>query len=278
MAIIKCSNSHSSIKNIIQYVTRAEKTEQKLCSGINCSPESAYTEMQSTKELYNKLGGRTYKHFIQSFAPGEAITPEAAHKIATEFAESCSLFAGFEVLVATHYDRDHIHSHIIVNSVSYEDGHKFQMSAKDLQALKDLSDSICNRYGLSICQKGKQFDGAERFAPTSFLMSKFQTILKAATGSVKSYVQDTAIAVTEGMDRATSKSDFIKIMNEKGYSVEWSDSHKYITFTDSAGHKVRDKNLQKTFNMKVSKEELSNLFKNKEKCHEQGKHSFKRRR
>lgn len=94
-------------------------------------------------------------------------------------------------------------------------------------------------------------------------MSKFQTILKAATGSVKSYVKDTAIAVAEGVDCATSKAEFIKIMHEKGYSVDWSDSHKYITFTDAAGHKVRDKNLQKTFNMKVSKEDLTSLFEEK---------------
>ncbi|MDE7137482.1 MAG: relaxase/mobilization nuclease domain-containing protein, partial [Ruminococcus sp.] len=127
MAIIKAVSSKSPIKTAIAYVSKDEKTEQKLLSGYNLTaPETAYDEMQITKEVWNKTGGRTYKHYVQSFAPDEEITPEQVHAIAKEFVERCPQFKGFEVLIATHQDREHIHTHFILNSVSFEDGHKFQ--------------------------------------------------------------------------------------------------------------------------------------------------------
>ena len=127
MAIIKAVSSKSPIKTAITYVSQKEKTEQKLLSGYNLSSiETSYEEMQVTKLLWNKTDGRTYKHYVQSFAPDEEITPEQAHAIANEFVESCPQFKGFEVLIATHQDREHIHTHFILNSVSFEDGHKFQ--------------------------------------------------------------------------------------------------------------------------------------------------------
>lgn len=156
MAIIKAANSHSNIKNIINYVSKKEKTTEKLLTGINCSSDTALEEMQLTKELYGKEGGRTYKHFVQSFPPDENISSELAHKIANEFVEQCDLLKGYEVLIATHTDKDHVHSHFIINSVSFETGHKFQMSAKDLQKMKDISDSLCRKYNLSICEKGQR--------------------------------------------------------------------------------------------------------------------------
>lgn len=168
MAIIKAVSSKSSIKIAIAYVSKEEKTEHKLLSGYNLSlPETAYEEMQITKEIWNKTDGRTYKHYIQSFAPDEAITPEQAHAIAKEFVESCTQFKGFEVLIATHQDREHIHTHFILNSVSFEDGHKFQQKSTELQKMKDLSDKICLEHGFSLTHKGKTFDGAEREETTA---------------------------------------------------------------------------------------------------------------
>lgn len=80
MAIIKAaSTGKGSIKHIIDYVTRKEKTDIRLCTGINCSADTAFREMQLTKELFYKTGGRTFLHFVQSFSPDEKITPEEAH-------------------------------------------------------------------------------------------------------------------------------------------------------------------------------------------------------
>ncbi|MDE5619316.1 MAG: relaxase/mobilization nuclease domain-containing protein, partial [Ruminococcus sp.] len=83
MAIIKAVSSKSLIKTAIAYVIKEEKTNKKLLSGYNLtSPETAYDEMQITKEIWNKTNGRTYKHYVQSFAPDEEITPEQVHAIA----------------------------------------------------------------------------------------------------------------------------------------------------------------------------------------------------
>lgn len=262
MAIIKAvKNSHSGIAQIVDYVTKKEKTiGKKLCAGHNCHIDTAIVEMQTTKELYGKTGGRTYKHFVQSFPPGEKLTPEKAHEIAKEFAESCPLFSGFEVVYATHVDREHIHSHFVVNSVSFVDGRKFQMSKKDLENMKELSNRLCMEHGLTVCESGKRKTGGKNDI-ISYDMNKYQFLKKAKEGKVKSYVQNTAVAVYNAMEKSKSKEEFISEMNKNGYSVVWKDSRKYIVFTDQSGKKVRNSNLQKTYNMAAGKDELLELFK-----------------
>ena len=260
MAVIKAASSHASIKGVIRYITKEEKTDQKLITGLHCSPETAAEEMTATKEFYGKCGGRTYKHFIQSFAPGENITAEKAHAIAREFAERCRLFNGYEVLLATHRDRQHIHTHFVVNSVSWESGYKFQMRPIDLQEMKDLSDSICLQHGLSITQKGHTFSGLEREETTAYSMAKYKLLEKAEHGQAKSYVQETALQVLSCCGQARSKEEFCTLMQQKGYQVIWTDQRKYITFTDPDGHHVRNSNLERTFHLDFSKEGLSRVF------------------
>lgn len=264
MAIIKAvKNSHSDIKHIINYVTKKEKTiGKKLCSGFNCNVDTAVTEMQATKELYGKTGGRTYKHFVQSFPPTEGITAEEAHQIAKEFVEQFPLFEGFEILYCTHVDKEHIHTHFVVNSVSFEDGHKFQMSKKDLEDMKILNNKLCLEHGFSVCEIGKKKSNSMNL--TAYDTNKYQFLKKAKEGKVKaSYLQDTAIAVFDSMNESASQEEFIQSMEKKGYSVDWQENHKYIVFTNADGKKVRNSNLQKTYNLKVGKEELLELFKEK---------------
>lgn len=98
--------------------------------------------MEVTKRLWGKNSGRTYKHFIQSFAKDENIPPEQAHQIAYQLAEALPEWADFEVLIATHTDTEYLHTHFIVNSVSYVDGHKLQQSRDELQNMKDQSDRL----------------------------------------------------------------------------------------------------------------------------------------
>lgn len=262
MAVIKAVSSHAPIGTAIDYVEKREKTEEKLLSGIGVTPETAKEEMQATKEIYGKTEGRTYKHFVQSFAPGEDITPEKAHEIAKEFAESLELFKGYEVLIATHKDKRHVHTHFIINSVSFEDGKKFQMSSKDLLKMKDISDEICRKHGLSICEKNKTFDGHERTGITAWTKEKYHFLQDMMEGrSVKSYVYNTMEVVKDSMNRAASREEFVKLLTEKGYSVDWQDKHKHLTFIDPDGNKVRDTNLNKTFNLGVGKEEMLSRFK-----------------
>ena len=142
MAVIKAVSSKAGIGQAIDYVTKEEKTEEKLVSGLHCEAETAKEEMQATKELWEKTGGRTYKHFVQSYHKDEKITPEQAHRNALQLAENTPAWKGFEVLVATHKDKKHIHTHFIVNSVNFEDGHKLQWSSADLQELRQTSVAV----------------------------------------------------------------------------------------------------------------------------------------
>ena len=268
MAIIKAVSSKSSLKTAIAYVSKEEKTDKKLLSGYNLtSRETAYDEMQITKEVWNKTDGRTYKHYVQSFAPDEEITPEQAHTIAKEFVESCPQFKGFEVLIATHQDREHIHTHFILNSVSFEDGHKFQQKSTELQEMKDLSDKICLEHGLSLTQKGRTFDGKEREETTAYKKEQYRLLQRAEHGEVKSYVQDIALAVMDCREQANSREHFIELMNANDYGVVWTGNRKYITFTDLARKKqdekqckIRNRKLEKYYHTDFSKEGLESEF------------------
>jgi len=107
--------------------------------------------MELTKEIFNKVDGREYKHFVQSFDPKDTIDPSKAHQLGKEFAKKT--FPGYEVLIATHIDKNHLHNHFVVNSVNFEDGAKIQCSPVDLQKMKDQSDQICEREGLYVIRE-----------------------------------------------------------------------------------------------------------------------------
>lgn len=267
MAVIKAVSSRAGIKTILNYVMKEEKTEQKLLSCLNCTPDMVQEQMEFTKRLWGKIGGRTYKHFVQSFAPEENIDPVQAHQIACQLAASRPEWQDFEVLIATHEDKKHIHTHFVVNSVSCVDGHKIQQSKAELQAMKDYSDQLCAKYGLHITEKGKTFDGQEREETAAFSKDTYQLLKKAEQGEVKSYVQDIALAILDCREQATSRTDFVQRMNGRGYGVDWQDSHKYITFTDLKRQeqgekqcKIRNNKLEKYYNMDFGKESLEHEF------------------
>lgn len=253
MAIIKAISSRASIARAINYITKQEKTERKLIGGYNCNPVYAIEEMQGTKEEWRKTGGRQYKHFIQSFPKDEQISYEEAFQIAKELIERCPFFRGYEVCYATHMDRNHVHTHIVVNSVSFEDGYKFRYSKRQLQELKDLSDEILLEHGKNICEKNREI--------TSFQMGAYRSIEKAAAGTYKSWMLDTMKAINAAMKIARGKDEFIALLAQAQYDVNWSDNRKYIVFITPDGKKVRDKTLAKTFKVRLSKEDLLNEFK-----------------
>lgn len=267
MAVIKAVSSKAGIGQALDYVTKEEKTEDKLVSGLHCEPDTVKDEMQATKELWGKTGGRTYKHFVHSYHEDEHITPEQAHKNAIELAKGTEAWKGHEVLIATHIDRGHIHTHFIVNSVNFEDGHKLQWSKADLQNLKDRCNEQSRQQGLHVPEKGKTFSGEEREETVAWNKETYNLLKQAEKGEVKSYVQDTALAVMDCREIATSREDFIDQMKARGYGVDWQDSHKYITYTDLAREqagekacKIRDNKLEKYYNMDFGKESMEHEF------------------
>ena len=283
MAVIKAVSSKAGIGQAIDYVTKEEKTEEKLVSGLHCEPLTTKAEMQATKELWKKTGGRTYKHFVQSYHKDEKITPEQAHQNALQLAENTPAWNGFEILVATHKDKEYIHTHFIVNSVNYEDGHKLQWSSADLQELKERCNTQSREQGLHVPEKGKTFEGAEREETVAWKKETYQFLKQAEKGKVKSYVQDIALAVLDCKETAFSQEEFIRMMREKGYGVDWQDKHKYITYTDLAREragekacKIRDNKLEKYYNMGFGKEGLEHEFERNARTAEIGEVKSKR--
>lgn len=127
----------ASLKSVLNYVSRKdEKTDKVLTSGVglDANVDKAFAEIMYNKRVYNKVNGKMYKHYIQSYNPKDNITAEKAHEIAVKFAEENFLSRGFKCYVATHSDKDHIHTHFILDNVSFENGLKYvELSESDLK-------------------------------------------------------------------------------------------------------------------------------------------------
>ena len=164
----------TDLMSLLRYATQQRKTTVKeegvplkqLVTGIHCAPATARQEMQAVKKRFGKEKGVIAYHGYQSFAPGEC-TPKMAHEIGVKLAQQ--LWGNrYQVLVATHLDReDHLHSHFVINTVSFVDGKKFHRTGQDYRAMREASDTLCREYGLSIIetpQLGKSKHYAEHRA------------------------------------------------------------------------------------------------------------------
>jgi len=252
MAIIKAAQSGASLKRIINYVTQSKKTDEHLMAGIDCDPQNAYDDMLLTKELFHKTNGRQYKHFIYSFPPGEAVTPEQVLENAQRLVTETPALQGYQALIAVHQDRKHIHAHIVVNSVHAETGYKLQWSKQDLADLKERCNTLSRSQGLSVPEKGPDI--------TAWNMPKQQALSKALAGQYQSYYLEMADAISACQSQSVSRADFVRLMDEKGIQVYWTDKRKHITFGDAEGHKVRDSNFEKTLKISCSKDSLEAHF------------------
>ena len=247
----KKTQTRQGLWGLLHYCMQDKKTmhnDRKLVTGVNCVAQSAFHEMMNTKLQYRKPGGRQYYHIMQSFHPDEPITPETAHEIALRFAEEN--FPGYEVLVATHVDRCHIHSHFVVNSVNAETGLKFHSDNHEIQRLRDSSDKLCVEYGLSVV------------VPKSKKVKGMSTAEYHVAEKGQSWKLDLAMAIDEAMRYAVSKEHFIELMEMEGYEVKWKDTHKYITYTCPNGKPCRDIRLHEE---KYLKENMEDEFRIREK-------------
>ena len=247
-AVKNRGGGRGALSGVLRYTQQDEKTlwkVQRLVTGWNCTAQSALSEMQLTKERYRKTNGRQYYHFVQSFAETDDLTPQEAHAIALELVQQ--EFPNFEVLVATHIDTDHLHSHLIVNSVSFQDGKKLHQSAADLQAHRLASDEICAAHGLDILPPPEKQVKQKRMGTREYR--------SAAKGeSWKFRLMNT---IDQCMRYAETREEFISLMESEGYQVRWTDSRKNITYTTPEGMKCRDDRLHET---KYTKEVMEREF------------------
>lgn len=157
MAIISFTNykrgqTTGCMSAVMRYTMQDKKTEfegQQLVTGINCQPESVYADFMTTKRLYHKTDGVLFYHMVQSFPKGEAVDPVTAHAAALKLAE---YYEGYEVLVCTHTDREHIHSHFLINSVNFDTGRKLHIAKEQLQELRQRNDMVCKEFSLPVFQ------------------------------------------------------------------------------------------------------------------------------
>ena len=239
------TQSRAAMRGVMLYVMQEKKTAwegKSLVSGINCQPQSVYDDFLNTKLLYHKDGGVMFYHMVQSFPKGAAVDPRQAHEAARRLAE---YFDGCEVLVCTHVDREHIHSHCVINSVNFETGKKLHMAKEQIQELMRRNDAICLEMGLPVfeptAQQARGMSGAE-----------YHTALKGQSWKLR--LMNTIDAC---MKYAADKDAFVSLMASEGYAVRWESGRKYITYTTPDGLKCRDNKLHEE---KYCKEAMEHEF------------------
>ena len=237
--------SRAAMRGVMLYVMQEKKSAwegEPLVSGINCQPQSVYDDFINTKLLYHKDGGVMFYHMVQSFPKGAVVDPRQAHEAARRLAE---YFDGCEVLVCTHVDREHIHSHCVINSVNFETGKKLHMAKEQLQELMRRNDAICLEMGLPVfeaaAQQARGMSGAE-----------YHTALRGQSWKLR--LMNT---IDECMKYAADRDAFVSLMESEGYAVRWEDTRKYITYTTPDGMRCRDNKLHEE---KYCKEVMEHEF------------------
>ena len=247
-AVKNKTQTASAMVNVMEYVAQRKKTmlgDRWLVTGSNCVAQSSYLEMVTTKQRFKKTDGRQFYHFVQSFSENDDLTPEEVNAIGVEFAQK--QFPDFEVLVATHIDTDHLHNHLVVNSVSCVNGRKLHQNADDLQQHRKVNDEICIAHGLSVLEPPQKRSRKKQMRP-----GEYQAGLRG-----DSWKLDLIHTINEALEYVDDRESFIEFMGNEGYQVIWADNRKHITFTCPNGSKCRDSSLHdETF----LKENLETLF------------------
>ena len=256
MAIISFTNykrgqTTGCMSAVMRYTMQDKKTEfegQQLVTGINCQPESVYADFMTTKRLYHKTDGVLFYHMVQSFPKGEAVDPVTAHAAALKLAE---YYEGYEVLVCTHTDREHVHSHFLINSVNFDTGRKLHIAKEQLQELRQRNDMVCKEFSLPVFQPREQKQKTK-----TMTIGEYHT---AARGQSKKL--QLMNIINDCMRHASNREEFIALMESEGYKVRWEKSRKNITYTTPSGWQCRDRLL---FGDKYLKENMEYEFRIRE--------------
>jgi len=208
------------LKAVIEYVRNENKTNGgELVFGWNCRKERAYQDMVLTKKAYGKITGRQYAHFIQSFHEKDELTPEQTYQIGREYIESLDKWRDFQVLMAVHTDKEHLHIHYIINSVNSKNGSKWQCSKQDLSHFRKKSDELCRKYNLHVIEHGKH--GNKSYG---------EYVANHKGGSWK---QRLANDISYCLSKAKTRADFLHRLDEKGIDADFG--IKNVMFTIKAG-------------------------------------------
>ena len=236
MAITKIHPIKYTVGKAIDYICNIDKTDgERLIYGFNCTRETAELEFELTAQNARNGGQNQAYHLIQSFKPGE-VSPEQAHLIAKEWADKV-LNGKFEYILATHTDKSHVHTHIIFNAVSFKDYKRYKSDKKSYYRLREISDEICERYGIEPIkpeQQKKKFRYErqyKKYIPKKYLIKK---------------------AIDEAILCSFTYEDFLSEMKSNGYIVKEDDylwfrdiADKRFSKTDTIGNAYKADNIQK---------------------------------
>lgn len=254
MPIIKVINSRANLSTALNYILR--KSEES--KSLNCRTESALEEMLITKSFYGQEGGKQYLHLALSFPPGEG-TPEDVMKCALQFVKREPKLQGHETVIGVHVDRDHLHAHILANSVSIATGKKLHTSKKDLEAMKALQNEICAELGYSAPEKvRKALEVGQVQDPWTYKLLQARENDKP----VNSWIYDLAEKIVLAKSRARSRAEYVQILEGQGVTVSESETKKHVCYIikeEEGEHKIRDSRLKKVLGLECGKEAISEL-------------------
>lgn len=245
MAVVKTISpkvkTQTHLSEALNYIVQDEKASDVYY--YRCINQNNVTrvarEFEMNRIAANQNKGILASHICQSFSPDDNITPEQAHKIGKEIIEKC--FPDFQVVLATHIDRDHIHNHFIINSVSLLDGKKFYENKTTLNQIRKISDELCYKNNLSVIEK----DNVTKYSPLD------QSTLNLAKRG-KSWKFDLVQDLDKALEECHNKNEFINYFISHDYEIRFT--NKNITFKKKGEKKgIRADTLAKQFGQKYSK-------------------------
>lgn len=254
MPVLKAINSRASLSTALNYVLR--KAEES--KGINCRPETATEEMLITKSYYGQEGGKQYLHLALSFPPGEG-TPEDVMTAALLFVKKEPKLQGYETVIGVHVDRDHIHAHIIANSVSIVTGKKIHTSKKELESMKLLQNEICAEMGYSAPEKKREdLEVGQVQDPWTYKL----LMARQNDKPVNSWIYDLAEKIVLAKSKAKTREEYEHILASEGVTLSAGKQKKYICYIidgEEEKHKIRDLRLKKILGLECGKEFINEL-------------------
>ena len=206
MAVTRILAKSMRLDRLINYVRNGDKTDgEALVTSLNCTPKTAAAQMRRTKEHWCKSDGVQAYHIIQSFSPDE-ITPEMANLLGKEF--SVGFLPGYEVIIGTHVDKEHIHNHIVFNSVNMKTGKKYTNTFTDYyKGIRRISDELCRKHGLSVIME----TGGKGLSYIEWKLHK---------AGLLTYRELVDQDVKECLSMALDIGNFYELMEDRGYVIE----------------------------------------------------------
>lgn len=253
-AILKAINSSNKSKGSSKILENYLNKENILKTGIDCDSNNWSSDFQLMKSIHSNLEGRQYQHFTMSFDPKNKLTPAEVHQIGLEICSS-KKFKDFQIVIITHTDKEHLHNHIVVNSVNSITGKKLHLSKNDLKELK-------NEMNLHIKQKLNLSPTLPQKSKVKAQGTKIYKVLeKSQKHTYKSFTVDITREVSSALENSKNKNEFLENLKEKKITANYSNEHNTIMFIDDDFNRVSSKKIKKMFNIDCDSNSLEKVFK-----------------